>query len=320
MKPKTGAGKLKVGVLMGGWSSERAVSLVSGQKAAEALKKAGFSVAILDLTSTDRNEKKLAARLKKARLDAALIALHGGYGENGGIQSLLERLRIPYTGSGPLACGLAMQKACAKLVLEANAVPTAPWQALERKTSNDNRGKEVILKLPLVVKPADGGSAIGVTIARKKEQLSPALKTAFKTSQWAVVEKFIEGVEVTAGVLEDKALPLIEIVPANDFYDYDAKYTPGRSKHVIPARLSKAVTKKVQAAALKAGRVLGCRDFYRVDLIVPKKGGPQVLEVNTVPGMTGTSLFPEAAAKAGTPFPKLLKRLVLLALSRKGRD
>ncbi len=311
---------MKVGVLMGGWSSERAVSLVSGQKAAEALKKAGFSVAILDLTSTDRNEKKLAARLKKARLDAALIALHGGYGENGGIQSLLERLRIPYTGSGPLACGLAMQKACAKLVLEANAVPTAPWQALERKTSNDNRGKEVILKLPLVVKPADGGSAIGVTIARKKEQLSPALKTAFKTSQWAVVEKFIEGVEVTAGVLEDKALPLIEIVPANDFYDYDAKYTPGRSKHVIPARLSKAVTKKVQAAALKAGRVLGCRDFYRVDLIVPKKGGPQVLEVNTVPGMTGTSLFPEAAAKAGTPFPKLLKRLVLLALSRKGRD
>jgi D-alanine-D-alanine ligase len=253
-------------------------------------------------------------------LNAALIALHGGYGENGGIQSLLERLRIPYTGSGPLACGLAMQKACAKLVLEANAVPTASWQALERKASNEKRGKEVTLKLPLVVKPADGGSAIGVTIVRKKEQLNPALKEAFKTSRWAVVEKFIEGVEVTAGVLEGKALPLIEIVPSNAFYDYDAKYTPGHSKHVIPARLSKAATKKIQAMALKAGRVLGCRDFYRVDLIVPKKGDPQVLEVNTVPGMTGTSLFPEAAAKAGTPFPKLLKRLVMLALSRKGRD
>jgi D-alanine-D-alanine ligase len=320
MKPKTGSGKMRVGVLMGGWSSEREVSLVSGQKAAEALGKAGFFVVVLDLASTDRNEKKLAARLKKARLDVALIALHGGYGENGGVQALLERLKIPYTGSGPLACGLAMQKACAKLVLEANAVPTAAWQALERKADNHKRGSEVTLKLPLVVKPADGGSAIGVTIVKKKEQLNPALKEAFKTSQWALVEKFIEGVEVTAGVLDDQALPLIEIVPSNDFYDYDAKYTPGRSKHILPARLSKAMTKKVQAIALKGGRVLGCRDFYRVDLIVPKKGDPQVLEVNTVPGMTGTSLFPEAAAKAGVPFPKLLKRLVLSAVGRKGRD
>ena len=131
MKSKVGSVKLKVGVLMGGWSTERAVSLVSGQKAAEGLKRAGFSVALLELTGKDRDEKKLAARLKKAGLDAAFIALHGGYGENGGIQTLLRRLRIPYTGSGPLACGLAMQKACAKLVFEANGVPTAPWQALE---------------------------------------------------------------------------------------------------------------------------------------------------------------------------------------------
>jgi D-alanine-D-alanine ligase len=312
---------MKVGVLMGGWSTERAVSLVSGQKAAEGLRKAGFSVTLLELTARDRHEKKLAAKLKKAKLDAAFIALHGGYGENGGVQSLLSRLGIPYTGSGPLACGLAMQKACAKLVFEANGIPTAPWQALEKKKgANDKRAKEVTLKLPLVVKPAEGGSTIGVTLVREKAQLNGALKEAFKTSQWALVEKLIEGMEVTAGVLREKPLPLIEILPQDGFYDYEAKYTPGKSKHVVPARLSKQTTKKIQALALKAGSVLGCRDFYRVDVMVPKKGGPQVLEVNTVPGMTGTSLFPEAAAKAGTPFEKLLKQLVVLAVSRKGRD
>lgn len=314
-------GFLRVGVLMGGWSTERAVSLVSGRKVAEGLRAAGFSTVVLDLTAKDKDEKKLAARLRAARMDVAFIALHGGYGENGGLQALLSRLKIPYTGSGSLACGLAMQKACAKLVFEANGIATAPWQALEkRKGANDKRGREVGLKPPLVVKPADGGSAIGVTIVRKKEQLDRALALAFKTSHWVLVEKFIEGVEVTAGVLREKALPLIEIVPANEFYDYDAKYTPGRSKHLIPARIPAGAAREARALAVKAGSVLGCRDFYRVDLIVPKKGGPQVLEVNTVPGMTGTSLFPEAAAKAGTPFPKLLKQLVVLALSRKGRD
>jgi len=313
-KPKVEA--LRVGVLMGGWSPERKISLVSGEKAAEGLKKAGLAVTVLDLTAADRPEKKLIAKLKKARLDVAFIALHGGYGENGGIQTLLERLGIPYTGSGPLACGLAMQKACAKLVLEANQVPTAPWQALERKGSV-NRASEVTLKLPVVVKPADGGSAIGVTIVRKKEQLNQALKLAFRYSYWVLVEKYIPGTEVTVGVLGEKALPVIEIVPKNEFYDLDAKYTPGKSTHLIPARISKALTKKTQEIGKKAGKVLGCEDFYRVDLIVSKKGEPQVLEVNTVPGMTGTSLFPEAAAKAGYPFPKLLKHLTLLAVKKR---
>ncbi|HET9869719.1 MAG TPA: D-alanine--D-alanine ligase [bacterium] len=320
MEPKAGSKKLRVGVLMGGWSTERAVSLVSGGMVAEGLRAAGFTPVPLDLRAADRRERKLAARLKAARLDAAFIALHGGWGENGGAQELLGRLRIPYTGSGPLACGLAMQKACAKLVFEANRIPTAPWQALERKADNGRRGREVSLAPPLVVKPADGGSAIGVSILRDRRGLDAALALAFKTSRWVLVEKFIAGMEVTAGVLEGKALPLIEIVPKNDFYDYDAKYTPGRSTHILPARLSARTAKKVRALALAAGKALGCRDFYRVDVIVPKKGDPQVLEVNTVPGMTATSLFPEAAAKAGTPFPKLLKRLVALALGRKGRD
>lgn len=311
---------MKVGVLMGGWSPERRVSLVSGQKVAAGLRRNGFSVVPLELKTADRDEKKLGARLKKAKLDAAFIALHGGYGENGGLQTLLQRLRIPYTGSGPLACGLAMHKACAKLVLEANGVPTAPWQALERESPNGRRGKEVTLKLPLVVKPADGGSAIGVTIVRDKKRLDGAIALAFKTSRWALVEKFIAGTEVTVGVFREKALPVVEIVPKNDFYDYDAKYTPGQSAHLIPARLAAGSAKRIQALALKAGRVLGCRDFYRVDLIVPKKGEPQVLEVNTVPGMTDTSLFPEAASQAGVPFEKLLKQLVVLAVSRKGRD
>ena len=322
MKRKAGTKKLKVGVLMGGWSPERKISLVTGRKSAEGLKKAGFRVVVLDLTASDRSEKKLAVKLKKAKLDAAFIALHGGYGEDGGIQSLLERLRIPYTGSGPLACGLAMQKACAKLVMEANQVPTAPWQALEREAKAGNRGKEVELKLPVVVKPADGGSAIGVTIVRKMEQLNAALKLAFRYSPWALVEQFIEGKEVTVGVLGERALPVIEILPKNEFYDLDAKYTPGKSIHLIPARISRALTKRTQEISKKAGKVLGCEDFYRVDLIVPKRGDPQVLEVNTVPGMTGTSLFPEAAAKAGISFPQLLSRLVWLAVKKhktKGR-
>jgi D-alanine-D-alanine ligase len=169
----------------------------------------------------------------------------------------------------------------------------------------------------LVVKPADVGSAIGVTIVKKKTEILKALKTAFRYSQWAVVEKFIPGTEVTAAVLGKRALPLIEIVPRNEFYDFDAKYTPGHSDHLIPARVPAASAKKVKAYAVKVGEAMGCEDYYRVDFIVPKKGEPQILEVNTVPGMTATSLFPEAAKAVGISFPKLLKTLVLMALKRR---
>jgi D-alanine-D-alanine ligase len=305
---------------MGGWNSEREVSLASGENVAACLLQAGYDAVSLVLDAKDRDEKRLAARLKKARLDAAFIVLHGGYGEDGGIQTLLEKLDLPYTGSGPLACGLAMHKGCSKLVFEAYGVPTAPWQAWHRKEYRPSRiAKELTLKLPIVVKPADSGSAVGVSIVRKPAELLAAFKTAFKESDWVMAEKFVPGVEITVGVLGRTALPVVEIVPKNAFYDYDAKYTPGMSDHLIPARLSAGVRKKVQTIAVQAGEALGCSDYYRVDMIVTAKGQAPVLEVNTVPGFTGTSLFPESARAAGINASRLMRQLVTLAMKKKNR-
>lgn len=307
---------MKVGVLMGGWSPERKISLMSGHKVVEGLRKVGIKADGIELTASDKNEKKLYQRLKKSKVSVFFIALHGEFGEDGTLQALLDKWKMPYTGSGALACGLAMHKGCSKLVFESQALPSAPWQALERIANPRALLKEIEISLPLVVKPADVGSAIGVTIVRKKTALLAALKLAFKYSQWAIVEKFISGTEVTVAVLGELALPVIEIAPKNEFYDFDAKYTPGKSDHLIPARIPAIQTKKVKALAVKAGKALGCEDFYRVDFIVPRKGEPQLLEVNTVPGMTSTSLFPEAAKAAGIPFPKLLRILAEMGLKK----
>ena len=308
---------MKVGVLMGGWSPEKKISMMSGKGVVEGLKAAGIKALPMVLTAADKDEKRLGKKLKAAKLDAAFIALHGGFGEDGTLQALLDQWEIPYTGSGALACGLAMHKGCSKLVFEANGIPTAPWHALHKSLGKVKWLKEIKLGLPLVVKPADVGSAIGVTIVKKRDQLTKALQKAFKYSQWAIVEKFIPGVEVTATVLGERALPVIEIVPKNEFYDFDAKYTPGHSDHLIPARIPAKSAQKVKAYALKAGAAMGCEHFYRVDFIVPKKGEPQILEVNTAPGMTATSLVPDAARAAGIPFPKFLKTVVGMALKRR---
>jgi D-alanine-D-alanine ligase len=311
---------LKVGVLMGGWSPEKKVSLMSGKNVVEGLRQAGLKVVPFELTAADKNEKKFEKRLKKARFDAVFIALHGGFGEDGTLQALLDQWGIAYTGSGALACGLAMHKGCSKLVFEAQGIPSAPWHALHKTTEPKSWLKEIKLALPLVVKPADVGSAIGVTIVKKKPELAKAIRLAFKQSDWAIIEKFISGVEVTVTVLGETALPVIEIVPKNEFYDFDAKYTPGHSEHIVPARISPAQTKRVKALALKAGKAMGCSDYYRVDFIVPKKGEPQILEINTAPGMTLTSLVPDAAKAVGISFPALLKTLVGMALkSKKGK-
>ena len=308
---------MKVGVLMGGWSPEKKVSMMSGKGVVEGLRKAGLKAVPVVLTAADKNEKGLLKKLKAGGFDAFFIALHGGFGEDGTLQALFDKWGMAYTGSGALACGLAMHKGCSKLVFEANGIPTAPWQALHKSTEKAKWLKEVKMGLPLVVKPADVGSAIGVTIVRKKAELVKAISKAFKYSSWALVEKFIPGVEVTATLLGERALPVIEIVPRNEFYDFDAKYTPGHSDHVIPARIPAKSAQKVKNYALKAGKAMGCEDYYRVDFIVPKKGEPQILEINTAPGMTATSLVPDAARAAGIPFPKFLKTVVLMALKKK---
>jgi len=308
---------MKVGVLMGGWSPEKKVSLMSGKNVVEGLRQTGIKAVPFLVTSADKDEKRLEKRLRAGRFDAVFIALHGGFGEDGTLQALLDKWGIAYTGSGALACGLAMHKGCSKLVFEANKIPSAPWQAIHKSIPVEGWLKEVELKLPLVVKPADVGSAIGVTIVKNRGSLRKAIGTAFRYSQWAIVEKFIPGVEVTATVLADRALPLIEIVPKNEFYDFDAKYTPGHSDHVIPAGIPAAAARKVKALAVRAGKAMGCADYYRVDFIVPQKGDPQILEVNTVPGMTSTSLVPDSARAAGISFPRLLRILVGLALKKK---
>ncbi|HUO56686.1 MAG TPA: D-alanine--D-alanine ligase [bacterium] len=307
---------MKVGVLMGGWSPEKSVSLMSGKNVVEGLRRIGIKAVPVELTAADKNEKHLEKRLRAGRFDVVFIALHGGFGEDGTLQALLDKWGIPYTGSGALACGLAMHKGCSKLVFEANGIPSAAWHAIPKSLDKSKWLKDLPIGLPLVVKPADVGSAIGVTIVKEKEGLMKALQTAFRYSRWAIVEKFVLGTEVTVTVLGDRALPVIEIVPQNEFYDFDAKYTPGHSDHIIPARISAGQTRKVQALAVKAGEAMGCQDYYRVDFIVPVKGEPQVLEINTAPGMTSTSLVPDAARAAGIAFPKLLKTLVEMALKK----
>lgn len=308
---------MKVGVLMGGWSPEKKVSLMSGKNVVEGLRLAGVKAVPFLLTAADKNEKRLEKRLRAGRFNAVFIALHGGFGEDGTLQALLDKWGMVYTGSGALASGLAMHKGCSKLLFEAKKVPTAPWQAINRSEAQGTRLQGLKIKLPIVVKPADAGSAIGVTIVKKKSQLSKAVQTAFRYSEWAIVEKFIQGMEATVAVLGGKALPVVEVVPANDFYDFEARYTPGKSEHVIPARVTASQAARAKKWSVEAGKAMGCEDYYRVDLIIPKKGEPQVLEVNTAPGMTATSLFPDAAKAVGIGFPSLLKRLVLMALKKK---
>ena len=307
---------MKVGVLYGGWSPEKKVSLMSGKNVVEGLRSAGIQTVGLELTAKDKNPVLLRKKILACRVDLVFIALHGGFGEDGTLQALLDQWKIPYTGSGALACGLAMHKGCSKLVFEAQGIPTASWTAFHKTSEPSKRLKEIRMPLPVVVKPADVGSAIGVTIVRKKSVLAKAIQSAFKFSSWVIVERFIEGVEVTVTILGKRALPVVEIVPANEFYDYDAKYTPGHSMHVVPARIPPAQTRKVQSYALKAGEAMGCQDYYRVDFIVPPKGEPQILEINTVPGMTSTSLVPDAAKAAGISFPKLLRALSEMALKK----
>ena len=258
--------------------------------------------------------KRLPADLLKNRIDFCFIALHGKYGEDGTVQGLCEMMRIPYSGSGVLASALSMNKAVTKSFLSAHGIATAPFQVL----SGSNQ--KPALPLPFVVKPVDGGSAIGVTIVRKASQVKPALKLALKHSRQALAEKFIAGREVTAPVLGNQVLPLIEIIPKSAFYDFKSKYDKGGSRHILPARLSPAATALIRRWALEAHNILGCRAFSRSDFIVDKNGRPFFLEINSVPGMTETSLYPESARAAGYSFPDMILEIIRHSRVGNGRE
>lgn len=306
----------KIGVLMGGRSAEREVSLRTGEAIYQALKIKGYSVVKIDVGMD------IVERLKEENIKLAFLALHGKYGEDGTIQGMLEMLDIPYTGSGVLASALAIDKIATKKILIFEGLPVPKYIQVERKEAEVNGFEATAARiykemgLPLVVKAPTQGSTIGMSFVHKREELVPALKLAYQHDPVALVEKFIEGVEVTASILgneEPEVLPLIEIVSATGVYNYEAKYTAGMSEHIIPPRIPEEQQNAVKDLAVRTFRALGCRGLARVDFIVDCKGNPYILEVNTIPGMTATSLFPDAARAAGIEFPELVDKIVKLA-------
>ena len=307
--------KLRLALLAGGKSAEREVSLKSGEQVYQALDKERYEVFRYD----PRDD--LARLAQEAdRIDVALIILHGRLGEDGTVQGFLELLGIPYQGSGVLGSALAMNKILSKQLYIKAGLPVAPYAIVDK--SGTLKVEEILehLGLPLVVKPEHEGSSIGLSIVHEENQLVSALEQGWQYDRLCLLEKYIHGTEITGAVLGNdslQALPLVEIIPGNEyeFFDYNAKYLPGATKEICPARVSPELTAMAQEIATSAHRVLHCRGYSRTDMIVADNE-IFVLETNTIPGMTQTSLFPQAAAAAGISFSALLDRLIELALER----
>lgn len=306
--------KLNVAVLMGGISSERDVSLRSGNEVVTALGKAGYNV--LNVVVNDREIEEL----DRYDIDVAFIALHGLFGEDGGVQSLLENKRIPYIGSGVKASRLAMDKIEAKEVFNYYGLSTPDYIAVSKWKSNKYLKEKVeLLGLPVIVKPAMNGSSVGVQKVDNIGDIKSGIDQAFEVGDKMLVEKYIEGREFTVGILNDSPLPIIEIKPGSCFYSYCSKYQDSRTKYLTEIDIDKQIYKNVQQLALRAHSVLGCRDFSRVDIMFGNDGKPYILEVNTIPGFTTRSLFPKAAKAANIEFVQLCDMLITMAVNRKSK-
>ena len=302
----------RVALLAGGTSGERSISLASGEGAKGALLEAGYQV-----TSIDPAKKEDIKRLIDEPFDVAFLCLHGKNGEDGTVQGLLQLLGIPFTCSGVQASAIAMDKAKSKVMYTVNGVETPKSVTLKREEPYDVVEIQNLLGIPCVVKPATEGSALGVEIVEDENELDNAIKRAFEIDDLVVIESFIKGIELTVAILGNDdpiALPIIEIVPKGDFYDFESKYQPGGSEHICPARLSNELTTYIQEQAIKAHKALGCRGVSRSDFIVDESEKPWILETNTIPGMTATSLLPDAARAAGITFPELCTKLIEYAL------
>ncbi len=294
----------KVAVLYGGQSTERDVSLRTGKACADALVSKGYDVLLVDV------DRELAARLREAKVDVAFNALHGRWGEDGCVQGLLEAMGIPYTGSGVLASAMGMDKVVAKAMFKALGLAVIDYRVFPAARAASIAPADLPFGIPCVVKPSGEGSSVGVHLVKDPAKLGEACRDAASFKGDVIVERYVKGAEVNVAVLEGKALGAIEIVPANEFYDYAAKYTAGTTRYFYPARIPDAHRARVMEAAETAHRGLGCAGVTRVDFIVAPDGTPYILEINTLPGMTGTSLVPKIAAGLGIAFPDLCERIL----------
>ena len=329
---------MKIAVLMGGTSAEREVSLASGGAVVKALRERGHDVRTIDTARGFVPESEeagllpdgvhsappsdLGSTLELMALanvpelrdaDVAFLALHGGAGEDGTVQALLQTAGVKYTGSGPLGSGIAMDKDVTKRLLRDSQVPTLPWRVARAPDfTYDPDIIEDLIGYPLIVKPSKQGSSVGLFVVNEPEELASAVQQASQFDTEVMIERFAKGRELTVSVIGDQALPPVEIRPKKGIYDYESKYTPGMTEYLCPAPLDEEVVAQMQAYALRAFRVLKLRGYGRIDFILDKE---QLfcLEANTLPGMTATSLFPKAAAAAGMDFPELCERIVRAA-------
>jgi D-alanine-D-alanine ligase len=294
-----------IAVLMGGMSSEREISQKTGTAILQALLRKGYQAMAVDV---DRN---VGLTLREHGIQVAYIALHGSLGEDGTIQGLLEIMGIPYTGSGVLASALAINKVAAKKLFRYHGIMTPEFQSFQTAgISTADIQSRITTPLPFVVKPAEEGSTIGISIVSSRQDLPAALERACGYGAEVLVEAFITGREITVGVIDGRPLPPVEIRPKSGFYDFTSKYTKGKTEYLVPAPLDPAAAAVISDAAAAAYHALGCRGNARVDFILSAEGRPFVLEVNTIPGMTETSLLPMAAREAGIDFDTLVEMIL----------
>jgi len=303
---------LNVTVLMGGPSAEREVSFQSGSAIAEALERVGHRVTRADITPES------VSSLDAEGIDVVFIALHGQFGESGEVQQLCEERGLPYTGSDPVASQLGLDKAASKQIFRRAGLTTPEWMIIEEHHAPAKRAKWLLeLSPPVVLKPVNGGSSVDITIARDAAQRDEALEELLDKYGRGMLEEYVEGRELTVGILGDEALPVLEIVPAGEFYDYHAKYADDSgTRYVFDHGLPPDVVDSVAQAAMKAHQAIGARDMSRVDFILDSAGAVNVIEINTIPGFTSHSLLPMAAAKVGIRFDELVDRLVAMAAGR----
>ncbi|MFD2630711.1 D-alanine--D-alanine ligase [Oceanobacillus kapialis] len=306
---------MRIAVLYGGVSGEREVSLSSGKGIMQALKNNGHEVVGIDFHPNKLEE------ILKLDVDLVFIGLHGKFGEDGRVQGLLEMLGLPYVGSGVLASSLAMDKAKAKQLFELNNLPVAKSKMYRVDDLTDLHAMETeindLFTMPFVIKPNREGSTLGLTIVEAKEQIIPGIQSATKSDNMVLVEDFIKGREMTVAVLGEEALPIIEIIPKNAYYDYESKYAAGGSEHIVPAQIDKQTTTTIKELAVQAHKVLGCETYSRVDFILTEENQPILLEVNTLPGMTPTSLFPDAAKEVGLSYDSMIESFVIRSMGKK---